>query len=63
VLLDLDGLAFIDACGARLVVEAAEDARRDGWSLTITRGSRPVRRLFELLHIEDTLPYEDGMKA
>jgi anti-anti-sigma factor len=63
VLLDLNDLAFIDASGARLVVEAAEDARRDGWSLTITRGSRPVRRLFELLHLDGTLPYEDGMTA
>jgi anti-anti-sigma factor len=62
MLLDLDELTFIDACGARLVVEAADDARRDGWSLTITRGSRPVRRLFELLEVAGELPYDDGTR-
>ena len=60
MVLDLDGLTFMDARGARLVVEAAEEAQRDGWSLSITRGSRPVRRLFLLLELTDTLPYEDG---
>jgi anti-anti-sigma regulatory factor len=61
VLLDLDELGFIDAKGARLVVEAAESARRDGWSFAITPGSPPVRRLFALLEVADTLPYEGGM--
>ncbi len=58
VVLDLDELTFIDAKGARLVVEAAESARRDGWSFAITPGSRPVRRLFQLLEVADTLPYD-----
>lgn len=62
MLLDLDELSFIDAKGARLVVEAAESARRDGWSFAITPGSSPVRRLFALLEIADELPYDGGMK-
>jgi anti-anti-sigma factor len=61
VVLDLDDLAFIDAKGARLVVEAAESARRDGWSFAITPGSRPVRRLFQLLEVADKLPYDGEM--
>ena len=61
MLLDLDGLTFIDAKGARLVADAAEASRRDGFSFAITPGSRPVRRLFELLEIADTLPYDGGM--
>jgi anti-anti-sigma factor len=62
VLLDLDELTFMDAKGARLVLEAAENARRDGWALAVTPGSAPVRRLFQLLDITDLLPYADGMK-
>lgn len=61
VLLDLDELGFMDAKGARLVVEAAESARRDGWSFAITPSSSPVRRLFALLEVADTLPYEGGV--
>jgi anti-anti-sigma factor len=61
VLLDLDELTFIDAKGARLVVEAAEASRRDGFAFAITPGSRPVQRLFELLEIAGTLPYDGEM--
>lgn len=51
----------MDAKGARLVVEAAESARRDGWSFAITPSWSPVRRLFALLEVADTLPYEGGV--
>ena len=59
VLLDLEELTFIDARGVRLVVEAAEDSRRDGWAFAVTRGSRPVRLVFELLELNEQLPYDD----
>jgi anti-sigma B factor antagonist len=58
VLLDLDELEFIDACGLRVVLTAAEDARNDGWAFTVTRGSAPVRRLFVLLGIDKQLPLD-----
>jgi anti-anti-sigma factor len=58
VLLDLDELAFIDAAGLRVVVAAAQDAAKDGWVFTVTRGSAPVRRLFELLDIDRLLPFD-----
>jgi anti-sigma B factor antagonist len=58
VLLDLDELEFIDACGLRVVLTAAEDARNDGWAFTVTRGSAPVRRLFALLGIDKQLPLD-----
>jgi anti-sigma B factor antagonist len=51
VLLDLDDVSFIDACGLRLILTAAHDARSDGWAFAVTRGSRPVRRLFDLLEL------------
>jgi anti-anti-sigma factor len=58
VLLDLDELTFIDASGIRLVVDAAEDSRRDGWAFAVTRGSWPVRRVLELLELDTHLPYD-----
>lgn len=58
VLLDLDGLTFIDVSGVRLVLAAAEDSRRDGWAFAVTRGSRPVRRVFRALELDEHLPYD-----
>jgi anti-anti-sigma factor len=58
VLLDLDELTFIDASGLRLVLTAAQDARNDGWAFTATRGSGPVRRVFELLDLDRHIPFD-----
>jgi anti-sigma B factor antagonist len=60
VLLDLDELTFMDASGVRLVLEAAEDSRRDGWAFAVTPGSWPVRRVFQLLELDERLPYDGG---
>jgi anti-anti-sigma factor len=57
VVLDLDALQFMDSTGIRLVLQAAQDAERTGWSFAVTRGSRPVRRVFEAAAIHDRLPY------
>jgi len=56
VLLDLDGVVFIDMSGLRVVVAAAQDASRDGWTFQATRGSPQVRRLVELVEIDGRLP-------
>jgi anti-anti-sigma factor len=63
VLLDLDELTFIDASGIRLVVDAAEDARRDGWAFAVTHGSWPVRRVLELLELDTHLPYDGRTRS
>ena len=61
VVLDLDALQFMDATGLRVVLTAADEARRDGWAFSVTRGSAPVRRLFGLLELDGRLPFErDG---
>jgi len=57
VLLDLDGLTFMDSTGIRLVLESVRHAERDGWRFQVTRGSNAVRRIFEAAHIDDRLPY------
>ncbi len=56
VILDLDQLTFIDMSGLRVVMQAAEDASRDGWSFSVTRGSPAVRRLLGLVQADGQLP-------
>ena len=59
VLLDLDGLTFMDSTGIRLVLTACEDAGRTGWSFRVTRGSDRVRRVLDAAQVIDRLPYDD----
>jgi len=58
VLLDLDELAFIDMSGLRVLMAAAEEASRDGWSFAVTRGSAQVRRLIGLVPLRTQLPLD-----
>lgn len=58
VLLDLDELEFIDMSGLRMVLAAAEEASRDGWSFAVTTGSAPVRRLLSLVRLDRPLPLD-----
>jgi anti-anti-sigma factor len=58
VVLDLDELDFIDMSGMRVVFAAAEEASRDGWTFSVTAGSAPVRRLFELVKLDGHLPLD-----
>lgn len=62
VLLDLDDLAFIDMSGLRVVLAAADDASRDGWAFTVTRGSPAVRRLIELVGVDGRLPFDGSSR-
>jgi anti-anti-sigma factor len=60
VLLDLDELEFIDVSGLRVVLGVASKAAQDGWAFTVTHGSAPVRRLFELLDVDTHLVRDGG---
>jgi anti-sigma B factor antagonist len=62
VVLDLDELEFIDMAGLRVLLTAAEDASRDGWAFTVTRGSPPVRRLIGLVRPAGQLPIDGGSR-
>jgi anti-sigma B factor antagonist len=57
VVLDLEGLSFMDSTGIRLVLQAAQDAERTGWDFSLTRGSYAVRRVFEAAGLDDRLPF------
>ena len=46
--MDLRGATFIDVSTLRVLLDAEEDSRREGWTLRIAVEPGPVRRLFEL---------------
>jgi len=60
VVLDLDGLTFMDSTGIRLVLTACEDAVSSDWSFRVTRGSERVRHVLEAAQVIDRLPYDDA---
>ena len=59
VVLDLDEVAFVDM-DLRMVLAAAENSSRDGWSFGVTAGSAPVRRLISLVKLDRPLPLNRG---
>ena len=60
VVLDLDELAFIDMSGLSMMLAAAENSSRDGWSFAVTAGSAPVRCLISLVKFDRPLPLDGG---
>ena len=57
VIVDLRGLSFIDVTGVRLFLRLADDARRDGWRLSLLPGRERLQRIFRLTHTLDELPF------
>jgi anti-sigma B factor antagonist len=55
VVIDLSGLAFIDSSGVAALVRALRQMDRDGQTLTLTRPSHTVVRVFEILGISSLL--------
>jgi anti-sigma B factor antagonist len=55
VLLDLEGLKFMDSTGLRLIVNAHQRALKAGRRLAIVHASKTVRRIFRLTGMLDRL--------
>jgi anti-anti-sigma factor len=53
---DVSGVAFIDAAGIGVLVDAANWARKAGGGLSLLAPSWPVRRLLDLFHLDGILP-------
>lgn len=50
---DLSELTFIDSCGVGSLLTAKEHIESSGNTFILTRPSQPVRRVFELLGLEE----------
>ena len=58
LVIDLEGLTFIDSSGLRSLLAVHAASRADGFSLSLRQGGEKVRRVFELAGLVDTLPFE-----
>jgi anti-sigma B factor antagonist len=55
VVLDLTEVAFMDSSGLKVLIDARESSRRDGWSFTIRGMSRHVARVARVANAGDLL--------
>jgi anti-sigma B factor antagonist len=55
LVIDLNGLLFMDSSGLRALVTADERARAAGRRLAIVPGPPPVRRVFEITQLDGRL--------
>ena len=58
LLLDLDGVEFIDSTGLAAVIRAQDSADRNGHRLTVRYSSTQVDRLFELTGMFEKFTFE-----
>jgi anti-anti-sigma factor len=55
VVLDLEGVTFMDSTGLTTLMDAWLDAERDGWEFSVRAASPAVRRVVELAGLEGLL--------
>ncbi len=60
IVVDLDGLAFIDSTGLRTLIQAAARARERGGELLLRPGDESIQRVFELTGATAVLHFEAG---
>jgi anti-anti-sigma factor len=60
LLIDLNGVTFMDSTGLQSIVRADRCAEENGHTIVLRRGSRQVRRLFELTGLNDRFAFEDA---
>ena len=60
IVVDLRGVTFMDSAGLRVLLSLRNDARRDGFALTLVRGPREVHRVFELTATQGLFDWREG---
>jgi anti-anti-sigma factor len=63
VVLDLRQVTFMDSSGLRLLVEAQQEAERDGFAFAVVRGPASLERLFEVTGLDGRLDLFDDPAA
>ncbi len=58
LLVDLRGLEFMDGIGLGSIIRAQRSAAASGHTLALRRGAGQVQRLFDLVGLNDRLPFE-----
>jgi anti-sigma B factor antagonist len=60
LVLDLQGLTFVDSAGLRVILAAHEGARQRGQDFALTRGPEQVQRLLSIAGIDEHLRLIDA---
>ena len=63
VVIDLDGIDFMDSSGLACVLECQATCQRRGLTFLLTPGKPQTRRLFEITGLLDKLPFTEKPKA
>jgi anti-sigma B factor antagonist len=61
IVIDVNGLDFIDSTGLRVLLVAKRRADSDGKRLLFTRGRGHVADMFRLTGLDKTLPFLEGL--
>lgn len=59
VMLDLNGLDFVDSAGVSVLIRAKQRAKADGRTLVLRRPTEQLERVFALVGLADWLEIED----
>jgi anti-anti-sigma factor len=59
VMLDLNGLTFVDSAGVSVLIRAKQRAQADGRTLVLRRPTEQLERVFALVGLADWLAVED----
>ena len=63
LVLDMEGLKFMDSTGLRLIVSAHQRATRAGRRLAIVHASKAIRRIFRLTGMHERLNVVEDKKT
>ena len=63
IVLDLEGLSFVDASGLGALVHASRRSADSGNRLSLTRGTGEVARIFRLTTLDLTFPFTDRVPS
>ena len=63
IVVDLREVSFMDTQGLAVVIEAQQEAARDGWRFVLTRAPERVHRLFDMIGLTPRLTIVDDPAA
>jgi anti-anti-sigma factor len=60
IVLDMRDVTFVDSTGLRLMLEAQESSRADGWEFAVIDGSSSVQHLLQVTGMRHVLDFVDA---
>lgn len=60
VVLDLSQLTFIDSSGLRTLIVLNDQAKKEGWRLSLVNPAEATQKIFTISGVDRHLPFVDG---